>query len=90
MRHAVDEVGMGDERRREAHDGPVESHDEDLGVRRKGAGDVQVEGGKGGQPEPVGVFRRVRSGPCDGDVGAAGDKVSFAGVLWAGNELSNC
>jgi hypothetical protein len=47
VRRAVDEVGVGDDGGGEAHDGPVEPDDEDLGVCGKGFCDVEVEGDEG-------------------------------------------
>lgn len=49
-RRGVDEVGKGNERGRQADDGPVEPHDQDLGVRIEGLSDVEVEGHKALQP----------------------------------------
>lgn len=71
MGHGVDEVGKADEGGGEADDGAVEADDEDLGVRGEGVSDVEVEGGKGGEPEAVRVSGGVGSGAGDADVGAA-------------------
>lgn len=42
MRRAVYEVGVGDQGGGEAHDGAVETHDEDFGVGVEGLGDVKI------------------------------------------------
>lgn len=68
--YAVDEVGVGDEGGGEADDGPVEAHDEDLGVGVEGLGDVQVQGDEGPEPVLPGV-EVVGVVPADGHVGAA-------------------
>lgn len=63
----VDEVGVADQRGREANDGPVEPDDEDLGVLGKRGRDVEVVGGKVGEPVLVrglGVRGR-RAGEAD-------------------------
>lgn len=61
---AVDKVSVGGDGGGEADDGAVEAHDEDLGVRGEGVGDVEVVGCEVGEPVLVatlGVFRRSRS-----------------------------
>lgn len=74
--HGVDEIGKGDEGGGEANDGAVEADDEDLGVGGEGVGDVEVEGGKGGEPEAMGVLGGVGGVSGDADVGAAGEDMS--------------
>lgn len=50
MRGAVDEVRVRDQGGGESDHRPVQSDDEDLGVRVEGLCDVQVEGDKGAKP----------------------------------------
>ena len=71
---------MRDQRRGEAHDGPVERRDQDLRVRVEGVCDVQVVGdevAQGRAADVVGVV--VGGGPgADGDVGAGGEVAACA------------
>lgn len=71
MRRAVDEVGVGDDGGGEADDGPVEPHDEDLGVRGKGLCDVEVEGDESLEELLAGFVGVGGIWSADGDVCAA-------------------
>jgi hypothetical protein len=79
VRRAVDEVGKGDQRGRQANDGPVEPDDQDLGVRVKGLRRVEVVGHKGAQPRVVWVLVG-RHALAKRDVGAAAALLSSAWV----------
>lgn len=72
MGRGVDEVRVGDEGGREANDGPVEAHDENLGMRVEGLGNVQIEGDEGAQPELADVCFCFGGVAGDGDIGATG------------------
>lgn len=72
MGRAVDEVGVGDDCGGEAHDGAVEAHDEDFGVRGEGFCDVEVEGDEGLEELLAGFVGVGGIWSAYGDVCAAG------------------
>jgi hypothetical protein len=77
----VDEVAERDQRGGKTNSGPVERGDEDLGMRVEGVGDVEVVCDEGFEPglalvDGAGVF-----GAAEGDICAAGVRVSGLRVL---------
>ena len=71
----VDEVGMGDQRGRKTNGRAVQRSDEDLGVRVKGVGDVEVVGHKSAK-RPFTTVLRFRGRKCI-HIGAAAPAVDL-------------